>query len=240
MLLDVTPLSLSVEVEGGLAHVMIPRNTTIPAKKENTFTTAADNQTAVTVHVTQGERQFARDNKDLGMFNLEGIPMMRRGQPQIEVSFDIDANGILNVTAKEKSTGKEQSVKIQGSTNISDEDITKAKAEAEKFAEEDRKRRELVETKNRLEALVYQMEQMMSEQKDKIPAEDKEKVNKLIADCKTAKDKEDVTKEELESEIDRVQKEFAELYNKYQAAPSADAPKPDSELESGKEEGTVE
>jgi molecular chaperone DnaK len=234
LLLDVTPLSLSVEVEGGLAHVMIPRNTTIPAKKENTFTTAADNQTAVTVHVTQGERQFARDNKDLGMFNLEGIPMMRRGQPQIEVSFDIDANGILNVTAKEKSTGKEQSVKIQGSTNISDEDITKAKAEAEKFAEEDRKRRELVETKNRLEALVYQMEQMMSEQKDKIPAEDKEKVNKLIADCKTAKDKEDVTKEELETEIDRVQKEFAELYNKYQAAPSAEAPKPDSELDNEK------
>jgi len=213
---------------------MIPRNTTIPAKKENTFTTATDNQTAVTVHVTQGERQFAKDNKDLGMFNLEGIPMMRRGQPQIEVSFDIDANGILNVTAKEKSTGKEQSVKIQGSTNISDEDITKAKAEAENFAEEDRKRRELVETKNRLEALVYQMEQMMSEQKDKIPAEDKEKVNKLIADCKTIKDKEDVTKEEIDTEIDRVQKEFAELYNKYQAAPTAEAPKPDDELESGK------
>ena len=225
LLLDVTPLSLAVEVEGGLAHVMIPRNTTIPAKKENTFTTAADNQTAVTVHVTQGERQFARDNKDLGMFNLEGIPMMRRGQPQIEVSFDIDANGILNVTAKEKSTGKEINHRIEGSTNISDEDITKAKAEAEKFAEEDRKRRELVETKNRLEALVYQMEQMMSEQKDKIPTEDKEKVNKLIADCKTIKDKEDVTKEEIDTEIDRVQKEFAELYNKYQAAPSQEAPK---------------
>ena len=240
LLLDVTPLSLAVEVEGGLAHVMIPRNTTIPAKKENTFTTAADNQTAVTVHVTQGERQFARDNKDLGMFNLEGIPMMRRGQPQIEVSFDIDANGILNVTAKEKSTGKEINHRIEGSTNISDEDITKAKAEAEKFAEEDRKRRELVETKNRLEALVYQMEQMMSEQKDKIPTEDKEKVNKLIADCKTIKDKEDVTKEEIDTEIDRVQKEFAELYNKYQAAPSQEAPKWDSELEGEKEWGTVE
>lgn len=240
LLLDVTPLSLSVEVEGGLAHVMIARNTTIPAKKENTFTTAADNQTAVTVHVTQGERQFARDNKDLWMFNLEGIPMMRRGQPQIEVTFDIDANGILNVTAKEKSTGKEQSVKIQGSTNISDEDITKAKAEAEQFAEDDRKRRELVETKNRLEALVYQMESMMSEQKDKIPDEDKEKVNKLIADSKTIKDKENVTKEELETEIERVQKEFSELYNKYQAAPTEGTPNPDSELEAGKEGATVE
>ncbi len=153
------------------------------------------------------------------MFNLEGIPMMRRGQPQIEVTFDIDANGILNVTAKEKSTGKEQSVKIQGSTNISDADITKAKAEAEQFSEDDRKRREIVESKNRLEALVYQMEQMMADQKDKIPDEDKEKVNKLIADAKSITGKEDLKKEEIDSEIDRIQKEFAELYNKYQAAP---------------------
>ncbi len=240
LLLDVTPLSLSVEVEGGIAHVMIARNTTIPAKKENTFTTAADNQTAVTVHVTQGERQFARDNKDLWMFNLEWIPMMRRWQPQIEVTFDIDANGILNVTAKEKSTGKEQSVKIQWSTNISDEEITKAKAEAEQFADDDRKRKELVETKNRLEALVYQMETMMSEQKDKIPDEDKEKVNKLIADAKATTAKEEVTKEEIDTEIERIQKEFSELYNKYQAAPTTETPNPDSELEAGKEEWTVE
>ncbi len=239
LLLDVTPLSLAVEVEGGLAHVMIPRNTTIPAKKENVFTTAADNQTAVTVHVTQGERQFARDNKDLWMFNLEGIPMMRRGQPQIEVTFDIDANGILNVTAKEKSTGKEISHKIEWSTNISDEDITKAKAEAEKFAEEDRKRREIVESKNRLEALIYQMEQMLSEKKDQIPDEDKEKVNKLMADGKAVASKEWATKEEIDAEIERIQKEFAELYNKYQAAPSQPAPDADNEI--GKEgNGTVE
>ncbi len=239
LLLDVTPLSLAVEVEGGLAHVMIARNTTIPAKKENVFTTAADNQTAVTVHVTQGERQFARDNKDLWMFNLEGIPMMRRGQPQIEVTFDIDANGILNVTAKEKSTGKEISHKIEWSTNISDEDITKAKAEAEKFAEEDRKRREIVESKNRLEALIYQMEQMLSEKKDQIPDEDKEKVNKLMADGKAIAGKEWATKEEIDAEIERIQKEFAELYNKYQAAPSQPAPDADNEI--GKEgNGTVE
>ena len=240
LLLDVTPLSLSVEVEGGIAHTMIARNTTIPAKKENTFTTAADNQTAVTVHVTQGERQFARDNIDLWMFNLEGIPMMRRGQPQIEVTFDIDANGILNVTAKEKSTGKEQSVKIQWSTNISDADITKAKAEAEQFAEDDRKRREVVESKNRLEALVYQMESMIAEQKDKIPTEDKEKVNKLIADAKATTGKEGVNKEEIDSEIERIQKEFSELYNKYQAAPQAWTPNPNDELEKGKEEWAVE
>ena len=113
LLLDVTPLSLAVEVEGGIAHVMIPRNTTIPAKKSNIYTTATENQNAVTVHVTQGERQFARDNKSLGMFNLEGIPPMRRGQPQIEVTFDIDANGILKVHAQEKSTGKSQEVTIQ-------------------------------------------------------------------------------------------------------------------------------
>ena len=239
LLLDVTPLSLSVEVEGGLAHVMIPRNTTIPAKKENIFTTAADNQSAVTVHITQGERQFARDNKDLWMFNLEWIPMMRRGQPQIEVTFDIDANGILNVTAKEKSTGKEISHKIEWSTNISDEDITKAKAEAEKFAEEDRKKRELVESKNRLEALIYQMETMLAEKKDQIPDEDKEKVNKLMADGKAVTAKEGVTKEEIDAEIERIQKEFAELYNKYQAAPSQAAPNADNEI--GKEgNGTVE
>jgi molecular chaperone DnaK len=240
LLLDVTPLSLAVEVEGGLAHVMIARNTTIPAKKENVFTTAADNQTAVTIHVTQGERQFSRDNKSLGMFNLEGIPMLRRGQPQIEVIYDIDANGILHVTATEKSTGKKLEQKIQGATNLSDEEITKAKAEAENFAEEDRKRREIVESKNRLEALVYQMESMMAEQKDKIPDEDKEKVNKLIADAKAVESKEGVTKEEIDAEIERIQKEFSELYNKYQAAPQGETPNPDQELEKGKEEGTVE
>ena len=145
--------------------------------------------------------------------------MMRRGQPQIEVTFDIDANGILNVTAKEKSTGKSQSVNIQGSTNLSDADIEKAKAEAENFADEDRKRREIVESKNRLEALIYQMETMIAEQKDKIPDEDKEKVNTLIAAGNVVKSKEDVTKEEIDAEIERIQNEFSVLYNKYQAAP---------------------
>lgn len=231
LLLDVTPLSLAVEVEWWLAHVMIGRNTTIPAKKTNVFTTAADNQNAVTVHVTQWERQFAKDNKSLWMFNLEWIPMMRRGQPQIEVIFDIDANWILNVSAKEKSTGKEQSVKIQWSTNLSDAEITNAQAEAEKFAEEDRKRREIVESKNRLEALVYQMETMIVEQKDKIPDADKEIVNKLITDGKAIKENENITKEEIDKEIERIQNEFSVLYNKYQAAPSGPTPNPDQEIE---------
>ena len=228
LLLDVTPLSLAVEVEGGIAHVMIPRNTTIPAKKSNIYTTASDNQNAVTVHVTQWERQFSRDNKSLGMFNLEGIPPMRRGQPQIEVTFDIDANGILKVTAQEKSTGKSQEVTIQWSTNISDEDIAQAKADAEKFAEEDRKRKEVVESKNKLESLVYQIENLMNEQKDKISDEDKEKIQKLIADGKAVKDKEDVEKAHVDAEIDRIQKEFQDLFQKYQVQPTPDQPQTDN------------
>ena len=228
LLLDVTPLSLAVEVEWGIAHVMIPRNTTIPAKKSNIYTTASDNQNAVTVHVTQGERQFSRDNKSLGMFKLEGIPPMRRGQPQIEVTFDIDANGILKVTAQEKSTGKSQEVTIQGSTNISDEDIAQAKADAEKFAEEDRKRKEVVESKNKLESLVYQIENLMNEQKDKISDEDKEKIQKLIADGKAVKDRDDVEKSHVDAEIDRIQKEFQDLFQKYQVQPTPDQPQQDN------------
>ena len=215
LLLDVTPLSLAVEVEWGLAHVMIPKNTTIPAKKSNIYTTAADNQTAVTVHVTQWERQFARDNKSLWMFNLEWIPPMRRWMPQIEVTFDIDANWILNVTAQEKSTWKQQSVTIAGSTNISDEEIEKAKAEAEKFAEEDRKRKEVIEAKNWLESMVYAIEWLGQEYKEKISDEDKETINKLVADGKAMKDKEDATVQEVKDETDRLQRESQPLFQKY-------------------------
>ena len=215
LLLDVTPLSLAVEVEGWLAHVMIPKNTTIPAKKSNIYTTAADNQTAVTVHVTQWERQFARDNKSLWMFNLEWIPPMRRWMPQIEVTFDIDANWILNVTAQEKSTWKQQSVTIAGSTNISDEEIEKAKAEAEKFAEEDRKRKEVIEAKNWLESMVYAIEGLGQEFKEKITDEDKETINKLVADGKAMKDREDVTAQEVKDETDRLQRESQPLFQKY-------------------------
>lgn len=218
LLMDVTPLSLAVEVEGGLAHVMIERNTTIPAKKSNIYTTAGDNQSAVTVHVVQGERQFAKDNKSLGMFNLEGIPNMRRGEPKIEVTFDIDANGILSVSAKEQSTGKEQKVTIQGATGISDEEIAKAKEEAEKFAEEDKKKREVVEAKNRLEQVIYQMENMKNDNKDKIPADEMTKIDELLTEAKALKDKEDVTKEELDTEIEKYSKEFETLMGKYAAA----------------------
>lgn len=217
-LMDVTPLSLAVEVEGGLAHVMIERNTTIPAKKSNIYTTAGDNQNAVTVHVVQGERQFAKDNKSLGMFNLEGIPNMRRWEPKIEVTFDIDANGILSVSAKEQSTGKEQKVTIQGATGISDEEIAKAKEEAEKFAEEDKKKREVVEAKNRLEQVIYQMENMKNDNKDKIPADEMTKIDELLKEANELKAKEDTTKEELDTEIEKFSKEFETLMGKYAAA----------------------
>jgi molecular chaperone DnaK len=143
LLLDVTPLSLGVEVEGGLVDVVIPRNTTIPVKKNKTYTTAVDNQPAVTIHVLQGERPMATDNKALGQFNLDGIPAMRRGEPQIEVTFDIDANGIMHVSAKEKTTGKEQKVTISGATGLSEEEIEKAQAEAAQFAEEDKRKKKL-------------------------------------------------------------------------------------------------
>jgi len=233
LLLDVTPLSLAVEVEGGIAHVMIPRNTTIPTKKSNIYTTASDNQPAVTIHITQGERQFAKDNKSLGMFNLEGIPPMRRGQAQIEVTFDIDANGILHVTAKEKSSGKEQKVTIQWATGLSDEEIRNAQMEAEKFADDDRKRKELVESKNKLEALIYQMETMQKDNADKIPADEKEKIEKLMNEAKTLKEKEDTTKEEVEKELERFHKEFYELYQKYSAQNTAANPNPEDVIEWG-------
>ena len=217
LLLDVTPLSLAVEVEWGLAHVLIPRNTTIPAKKSNIYTTASDNQNAVTVHVVQWERQFAKDNKSLGQFNLEWIPPMRRWQPQIEVTFDIDANWILKVSAEEKSTWKKQDVVIQWATNLSDDEIEKAKEEAEKFAEEDKKRKDLVESKNKLEQLTYQMQNIIDENKGKLSDEAKDEVNKMIESAKTMKDKEDATKEECEQELERLNKEFADWYQKHSA-----------------------
>ena len=191
LLLDVTPLSLAVEVEGGIAHVMIPRNTTIPAKKSNIYTTATDNQNAVTVHVTQGERQFARDNKSLGMFNLEGIPPMRRGQPQIEVTFDIDADGIIHVSAKDKGTGKEQQITIKASSGLSDEEIQKMVRDAEANAEADRKFEELVQARNQADHLVHSTRKQLEEAGDKVPAEDRAAIESALSDLETAAKGED-------------------------------------------------
>jgi len=205
VLLDVTPLSLGVEVEGGMVDVVVPRNTTIPYKKTKIYTTAQDNQPAVTIHVVQGERPMAADNKSLGMFNLEGIPPMRRGEPQIEVTFDIDANGILHVSAKEKTTGKEQKVTIKGATNLSEEEIEKMKAEAEKHAEEDRKRKELAEKKNQYDAIVYQMEKLVNERPDVFTDEEKNKVKDLVEDAKKVREDQAISAEDVQKKIDEVQ-----------------------------------
>jgi len=186
VLLDVTPLSLGVETLGGVMTRLIERNTTIPTQKKEVFSTAADNQTEVTIHVLQGEREFARDNRTLGRFNLTGIPPAPRGVPQIEVSFDIDANGILNVSAKDTATGKEQSIEIKGSSGLSTEQIEQMRKDAEAHAEEDKKRRELVDLKNSGDALAYQMEKMLNEQGEKVPAEDRSNVEAAISQLREA------------------------------------------------------
>ncbi len=186
LLLDVTPLSLGIETMGGVMTKVIERNTTIPTKKSQVFSTAADGQTSVEVHVLQGEREFARDNKTLGMFRLDGIPAAPRGVPQIEVTFDIDANGIVHVSAKDLGTGKEQHITITSNTNMSKDDIEKAVKDAEQFAAEDKKRREEVDTKNAADQMVYQAEKTLTEAGDKIDAAEKDAVQKDIDALKEA------------------------------------------------------
>ena len=186
LLLDVTPLSLGIETLGGVANKIIERNTTIPVKKSQVYSTAADGQTSVEIHVIQGEREMAAYNTTLGRFNLDGIPPAPRGVPQIEVTFDIDANGIVNVTAKDLGTGKEQHITITSSTNMSQEDIDKAIKDAEKFAEEDKKQKDAVDTKNRAESMVFQAEKTLGEVGDKLPETDKAPVNSAIEELKTA------------------------------------------------------
>ena len=224
LLLDVTPLSLGVETMGGVMTKMIERNTTIPTKKSQIFSTAADNQTQVEINVLQGEREFARDNKQLGLFALTGIAPAMRGIPQIEVTFDIDANGIVNVSAKDLGTGKEQKITISNSTSMSKEDIDKAVKEAEQFAAEDKKRREAVDAKNEAENIVYQAEKLVSESGDKIPEDDKNAINTKVAALKEAISKDDAAligtaKEDLQKTLNDA---AAKLYQ--QAAPQGGAP----------------
>ena len=224
LLLDVTPLSLGVETMGGVMTKIIDRNTTIPTKKSQIFSTAADNQTQVEINVLQGEREFARDNKQLGLFALTGIAPAMRGIPQIEVTFDIDANGIVNVSAKDLGTGKEQKITISNSTSMSKEDIDKAVKEAEQFAAEDKKRREAVDTKNEAENIVYQAEKLVSESGDKIPENDKNAINTKVAALKEAISKDDAAligtaKEDLQKTLNDA---AAKLYQ--QAAPQGGAP----------------
>ena len=224
LLLDVTPLSLGVETMGGIMTKIIDRNTTIPTKKSQIFSTAADNQTQVEINVLQGEREFARDNKQLGLFALTGIAPAMRGIPQIEVTFDIDANGIVNVSAKDLGTGKEQKITISSSTNMSKDDIDKAVKEAEQYAAEDKKRREEVDAKNEAENLAYQAEKLVNESGDKLADSDKSTINTKVAAVKDAIAKNDITminaaKDDLQKAVYEVS---AKLYQ--QAAPQQGAP----------------
>lgn len=240
LLLDVTPLSLSIETMGGVATRLIERNTTIPTKKSQIFSTAADNQTAVDIHVVQGERQFARDNKTLGQFRLDGIPPARRGVPQIEVTFDIDANGIVNVSAKDLGTGKEQHITITSGSNMSESDIEKAVKEAAEFEAQDKKRKEAIDTRNEADSMVFQTEKAMEEVGDKIDANDKTAVEADLNALKEllAKSTPEETTEAQVAEIkaakdklmESAQKLFAKVYEQAQAAGAAGAagPGPDA------------
>ncbi len=220
LLLDVTPLSLGIETLGGVCTKIIERNTTIPTKKSQIFSTAADNQTSVEIHVLQGEREFARDNKTLGMFHLDGILPARRGTPQIEVTFDIDANGIVHVSAKDLGTGKEQSISITASSNMSKDDIDKAVREAEQFAEEDKKRKEAVDIRNGADQMVFECEKLVSENGDKFDEADKNDINAKVEELKEALKGEDI--ELIKTKQEALQAKFYEISEKlYKAAGGA-------------------
>ena len=225
LLLDVTPLSLGIETLGNVCTKLIDRNTTIPTKKSQIFSTAADGQTSVEIHVLQGEREMAADNKTLGRFSLTGIAPAPRGVPQIEVTFDIDANGIVNVSAKDLGTGAEQKITITASTNLSDEDIDKAVKEAEKYAEEDKKKKEAIETKNQADSLVYQSEKALEEMKDKISEEEKASVTAEIEKVKAAIATDNT--EEIKAATEALQKVFYEISAKmYQQAQGQEGAQP--------------
>jgi len=235
LLLDVTPLSLGIETMGGVMTKLIERNTTIPTSKSEVFSTAADNQPQVEIHVAQGEREMIDGNKSLGRFVLDGIAPAPRGVPQIEVTFNIDANGILNVTAKDKGTSKEQSITISGSGNLSKDDVEKMAKEAETHADEDKKRKEMVEAKNMLDSSVYNAEKMIKDNKDKVSEEDQKTVEKAVEEAKKVVSKEDATKEEIETATkdlnDRIMPIGAKMYESASEDKEAKSESKDETLE---------
>jgi len=235
LLLDVTPLSLGIETLGGINTILIPKNTTIPTSKTQIFSTAADNQTSVEIHVLQGERPMAKDNKSLGRFILDGIPPAPRGVPQIEVTFDIDANGILNVTAKDKATGKSQSIRIEGSTGLSQEEIERMKREAQLHAEEDRKKKELAEARNTADGLIYTAEKTLREGGDKISSELKKEVEEKIEGLKKVKDGDNIEEiKQKTSELSQtLQKIGSEMYRQSQTNQNNSSSKENPEAEEG-------
>ena len=224
LLLDVTPLSLGIETLGGVCTKIIDRNTTIPTHKSQVFSTAADNQPSVEINVLQGEREFARDNKSLGVFHLDGIAPAPRGVPQIEVTFDIDANGIVKVSAKDLGTGKEQNITITASTNMSKEDIDKAVKEAEQFAADDKKKREEVDIRNGADQMVFQTEKMLKENGDKMPADVKSEAEAKLADLKTAVQSGSI--DEIKAKQDELSHVFEKMYQAAAAAQQAAGAQP--------------
>jgi len=244
LLLDVTPLTLGIETLGGVMTPMIERNTTVPTSKKNVFSTAADNQTQVEIHVLQGERPMAADNKSLGRFILDGIPPAPRGVPQIEVTFDIDANGILNVTAKDKATNKEQKITIKGSTELTDEEVEKMKKDAEAHAEEDKLKKERIEKRNTAEQLVFTAEKTLKDAGDKVKAEDKKEVEEKVKDLKDTIAKDDFNEADVEAKSkvlsEALQKVGAAMYEQQAQNEKGKAQSKEEKKEEGKKTGNGE
>ena len=238
LLLDVTPLSLGIETLGGVMTKLIERNTTIPTRKSQVFSTAADNQTSVDVHVVQGEREMSADNKSLGRFELVGIPAAPRGVPQIEVTFDIDANGIINVSAKDLGTNKEQAIKITAKSGLSEEEIDRMVKDAEAHAEEDKAKKEAITAKNSLDNLVYQTEKLLSENKDKLPENEKGQVESALSDAKATLENKSASVDELNAAVQKLTTASHALSSAlYESQNDGAAAGADSATDSSKEEG---